>query len=531
MIRSLLNDYRDNPEAQDLIRLITYSSDSVFLTGKAGTGKSTLLRRLTSVISKNYIILAPTGIAALNVGGQTIHSFFQLEPRPYLPKDKDLKILKKKAKLLSKLDLIIIDEISMVRADLMRAIDLALRKNMKSKRAFGGKQLLMIGDLFQLPPVVDSRRQNEVDILEQNYHSPYFFSSGSFVGQSDFHVIELQEVYRQNDPTFIDVLNGIREGSYSGHHLKTLNRRYVPSFSPDDESQEIILATTNKVVDQTNQKQLENLRGREVEFHAKVSGSFESISSSTRLPAPISLKLKVGTRIMFIKNDPDKRWVNGSLGKVENIYSSTVEVKIDNYPESVILEQDIWEDIEYKWNKDKERIEQIVKGTFTQFPIKLAWAVTIHKSQGKTFEKVVIDLGRGAFATGQTYVALSRCTSLEGIKLKTRVNPSDIKVDNRIIKFLDKKNQANMERNEFNAIIKGLEKAAEEKTELSQKLKEATSEITTRDKQISRLNGSLSSLEYEMRRTQRRLRIQSYILAGLGVLSLGLSIVLIFMNI
>lgn len=457
MVQELLESYNDNPEAQDLIRVINYTSDSVFLTGKAGTGKSTLLKSLIKGISKKYIILAPTGIAALNIEGQTLHSFFQFEPRPYLPYDKDLAELPKKHDILNKLDLIIIDEISMVRCDLMNAIDLSLRKNLKSNLPFAGKQLLVIGDLFQLPPVVDNRKVEEVKILEASYKTPYFFSALAFEKGFRYYVIELEKVYRQKDESFISLLNGVRENMVQPHHLVKLNQRYNPDYIPSSSQFEIVLATTNEIARQTNDKEIRKLEGRLCDFHATVTGVFLRERLESKLPADRILQIKEDAQIMFIKNDQEKRWVNGSIGKIVSISSDSLRVKLDSNNQVHEVQKVTWESYEYAWNKEEEKIEKKINGEFTQFPVKLAWAVTIHKSQGQSFDKIIIDLGRGAFAAGQTYVALSRCRSFEGITLKSKVNYRDIKIDERVNEFLNLQNKAEMERKVFESILSGMQ--------------------------------------------------------------------------
>lgn len=312
-MKELLNKYKDNPEAKDVIRLLNYTNQSVFLTGKAGTGKSTLLQRLTHHIKKNYIILAPTGIAALNVEGQTLHSFFHFELRPYLPSDKDFAPLTKKEELLQKLDIIIIDEISMVRCDLMNAVDLILRKNLKTSIPFAGKQLFLIGDLFQLPPVIDSKKLEEVEILNANYSTPYFFSAKAFEAGSKYHLIELQRVYRQKDKDFIELLNGVRENNLQINHLTHLNKRFNPLYIPKGNEFEIILATTNEIVRRTNEKELQKLGTEHYEFEAVLTGIFLKERSESKLPADKVLQLREGAQIMFIKNDSEKRWVNAAI--------------------------------------------------------------------------------------------------------------------------------------------------------------------------------------------------------------------------
>lgn len=498
-MKKLLSQYSDNPEAQDLIRLINYTNESVFLTGKAGTGKSTLLSNLVTSIYKSYVILAPTGIAALNVKGQTLHSFFQFEPRPYLPNDQDLTILSKKENLLKNLDLIIIDEISMVRSDLMNAVDISLRKNLKSNLPFAGKQLLIIGDLFQLPPVVDKRKTKEVEILNTNYRTPYFFSSKVFESSFRYYTIELEKVYRQKDKDFIQLLNGVRENILENRHLIQLNQRCIPNYSSTGNDFEIVLATTNEIVRKINQQELLKLGGKHYEFKATVTGIFTHDSEESKLPADNILHLRIGSHVMFIKNDNEKRWVNGSLGIIISINENTLNVKLDSNNQCYDVQVETWESYDYIWNKEEERIDKNIVGTFTQFPLKLAWAVTIHKSQGQSFNKIVIDLGRGAFATGQTYVALSRCRSFEGITLKSRINRSDIKVDERIKEYLYSKDKKSMERERFEIIVKGMQDQLNQLEPLNKELTNKLREIEQANKllsiKVSDLNRSLLSSE------------------------------------
>lgn len=483
-MKILLEKYSDNLEACDLIRLIHYTSESVFLTGKAGTGKSTLLKSLVQHLRKSYVILAPTGIAALNVEGQTLHSFFQLEPRPYLPFDKDLSTLTKKENLLLKLDLIIIDEISMVRSDLMNAVDLTLRKNLKSNRPFGGKQLLVIGDLFQLPPVVDSRKPKEVEIINTNYSTPYFFSAKIFENGFKYHFVELQKVYRQSDPIFVKLLNAVRENSINQVHISRLNERYNPHYSAPSDGSEIILATTNIIVQKTNEQELEKLKGKLHVFEAITTGVFKRETSESKLPADKKLQLRVGAQVMFIKNDPNKKWVNGSIGKIISIGKDQLQVHLKGNNQTLQVNKVTWESYEYVWNKEEERVEKTINGTFEQFPLKLAWAVTIHKSQGQSFDKIIIDLGNGAFATGQTYVALSRCRSFNGIVLKSKVQEKDIQVDQKIKDFIKLKNVKSMEREKFEVIALSMQRRLNELEPLNIELQSKLQQIDVRAKAL-----------------------------------------------
>lgn len=435
----------NNKEFQDALKLIQYTRQSVFLTGKAGTGKSTFLRYICQNIKKKHVVLAPTGIAAINAGGSTLHSFFKLPFHPLLPNDPNLslqrgriheffKYTKPQRKLLEELELIIIDEISMVRADLIDAVDRILRVYSRNLREpFGGKQLLLVGDVFQLEPVVKS---DEREILNRFYPTAYFFSARVF-GQIDLVSIELQKVYRQTDKVFVGVLDHIRSNTAGAADLQLLNTRYGTDIEEHEEDMYVTLATRRDNVDYINDRKLAELPGIPVTFHGEVTGDFPESS----LPTSRELVLKPGAQVIFIKNDFDHRWVNGTIGVVsgfdeaeETLYIITDDGKeCDVKPES-------WKNIRYKYNEKKKEIEEEVLGTFSQFPVRLAWAITIHKSQGLTFSRVVIDFTGGVFAGGQAYVALSRCTSLEGIQLKRPVNRADIFVRPEIVHFSERFN-------------------------------------------------------------------------------------------
>lgn len=435
----------NNKEFQDALNLIQYTRQSVFLTGKAGTGKSTFLKYICQNTKKKHVVLAPTGIAAINAGGSTLHSFFKLPFYPLLPDDPNLslqrgriheffKYTKPQRKLLEELELIIIDEISMVRADLIDAVDRILRVYSRNLREpFGGKQLLLVGDVFQLEPVVKS---DEREILNRFYPTAYFFSAKVF-SQIDLVSIELQKVYRQTDKVFVGVLDHIRSNTAGSADLQLLNTRYGTDIEEHEEDMYITLATRRDNVDYINDRKLAELPGVPVTFHGEVTGDFPESS----LPTSRELVLKPGAQVIFIKNDFDHRWVNGTIGVVsgfdeedETLYIITDDGKeCDVKPES-------WKNIRYKYNEKKKEIEEEVLGTFSQFPVRLAWAITIHKSQGLTFSRVVIDFTGGVFVGGQAYVALSRCTSLEGIQLKRPVNRADIFVRPEIVHFSERFN-------------------------------------------------------------------------------------------
>lgn len=429
----------NNKEFQDALQLITHTRQSVFLTGKAGTGKSTFLKYICNHTRKKYVVLAPTGIAAINAGGVTLHSFFKLPFRPMLPDDPDLslshgrifeffKYPKEKRKIIAEVDLIIIDEISMVRADIIDCVDRILRVYSGNMRLpFGGKQLLFVGDVFQLEPVVPS---DQKEILSLFYASPFFFSARVF---KDINLvpIELQKVYRQTDPVFINVLDRIRNNAARKQELDTLNGRYFPSFEPQNEDMYITLATRRNQVDFINEKKLAELPGEEYVSVGKIEGDFPESS----LPTQLNLSIKEQAQVIFIDNDYERRWVNGTIGMVSGIdENGNVYVLLESGVEHLV-EPTSWRNYKYKYNEKERRIEEEIVGTFEQLPIRLAWAITVHKSQGLTFSRVVVDLTGGVFAGGQTYVALSRCTSLEGLVLKSKISSRDIFIRKEIVEF------------------------------------------------------------------------------------------------
>lgn len=430
-----------NQEFNNALDLITRTRHSVFLTGKAGTGKSTFLKHLCETTKKKYVVLAPTGIAAINANGSTIHSFFKLPFRPMLPDDPDLSLIngrifdffkykKDHKKLIQEVELIIIDEISMVRADMVDCIDRILRVYSNNMRTpFGGKQIVFVGDVFQLEPVVPSDSR---EIINRFYTNPFFFSAKVFE-EASLVPIEFTKIYRQTDKTFISILDKIRMGNVGASDLQTLNKRYEPTFNPNVDEMYITLATKRDNVDYINQRKMDELPTGEFISKGIIDGDFPESS----LPTGKDLVLKEHAQVMFIRNDLQwpRRWVNGSLGVVSQIDDmDNVYVLMEDGKE-VIVELETWRNYRYKYNEEEKKIEEEIIGTFTQLPLKAAWAITVHKSQGLTFSRVIIDFAGGVFAGGQAYVALSRCTSLEGMSLKKQINRSDVFVRPEILAF------------------------------------------------------------------------------------------------
>jgi len=446
----------DNQEWQQALQIIQYTRRSLFLTGKAGTGKSTFLRYVAQNTKKKYVILAPTGIAAINAGGQTLHSFFKLPFHPLLPNDtrysvrnirKTLKYSGITLKMLREIELIIIDEISMVRADIIDFIDKVLRIYCRNMREpFGGKQLLLVGDIFQLEPVI---KEDEWRLMQPFYPSAYFFDAKVWQ-QMQLVSIELRKVYRQNDQTFIALLDRIRQNQATDQDLADINTRYTedPKFQQysrhSQNAFEITLATRRDTVDWINEQQLLQLEGASSKFKGTIRGEFPLSS----LPAPMELEVKPGAQVIFTRNDKEKRWVNGTIGIVTGIDEEEGIIGVcDEDGNEYDVGEEIWENMRYTFDEKEQKIIEEQLGTFIQYPLRLAWAITVHKSQGLTFRQVKIDFsGGGAFAGGQTYVALSRCTSLQGLTLEEPIRHSDIFVRPEVIAFARRYNDGQLMR-------------------------------------------------------------------------------------
>lgn len=437
----------DNAELQNALQIIQFTRRSLFLTGKAGTGKSTFLRYIAANTKKKHIVLAPTGIAAINAGGSTLHSFFKLPFHPLLPNDSmysvrnirnTLKYNSEKIKIIREVELIIIDEISMVRADIIDFIDKVLRVYCRNMREpFGGKQLLLVGDIYQLEPVV---REDDRRLLAPFYRSSFFFDAKIFQ-QFSLVSIELKKVYRQSDPTFIGILDHIRTSQVHMQDLQLLNQRVGAQLDDSDSKLAITLSTRRDTVDYINENQLKLLPGEPTLFRGSIQGEFPESS----LPTPIELYLKTGAQIIFIKNDIEHQWVNGTLGTIigfDEEENAKIYVRTEN-GQGVMVEPAAWSNMRYHFNEVEKKIEEEEIGRYEQYPLRLAWAITVHKSQGLTFNQVKIDFTGGVFAGGQTYVALSRCTSLEGISLQEPIRQSEVFVRNEVKQFARHYNDQN----------------------------------------------------------------------------------------
>ena len=428
----------ENQDIRTAWDFVEHTGRSIFLTGKAGTGKTTFLKTVVERSSKRCIVVAPTGVAAINAGGMTIHSFFQLPFSPFVPNSQiknKFDFGKEKRKIISSLDLLIIDEISMVRSDLLDAIDSVLRRYRDRYKPFGGVQLLMIGDLQQLTPVVTA---GEERILAPYYDTPYFFGSKA-LAQIDYVTIQLEKVYRQQDDVFLTLLNHIRDGQPSEEDLQLLNSRCHPSFIPKPEEGYIRLTTHNQMANSYNESELEKLPGRAYTYQAKINGAFPEYS----YPTAETLTLKEGAQVMFVKNDPSGNhlYYNGRIGHVTLAEDDRLEVYCPGDDEAIEVVPLEWENARYTLNPETREIESEVLGKFTQLPLRLAWAITIHKSQGLTFERAIIDASL-SFAPGQVYVALSRCKTLEGMVLASRISPQAIINDERVDSYISHQEEA-----------------------------------------------------------------------------------------
>jgi ATP-dependent DNA helicase PIF1 len=439
------DDYLSDPFITDLFNRIERSNDNFFITGKAGTGKSTFLHFLSQNSRKNVVVAAYTGIAAINVGGTTLNSLFMLPFRPLLPRDEEITKFNKwnpRRAIIANMDTLIIDEVSMVRADILEAVDHSLRINGGDPfRPFGGKQVILIGDVFQLPPVVKSDNPTEWQIFEEVYKTPYFFSAPSFK-MTKFEFVEFTKIHRQSDEDFKEILNKIRIGNIDDDDLMPINKRVYPNYEPRDKDFVLTLVTTNRLAGDINDRKLNEIKEPEFTYKAEIKGDF----SKDKFPTDDTLRLKAGAQIIFIRNDTTsektakdnkRRWVNGTIAKIQSLTEEEIEVVFEDGSASKIS-RETWNNNVYKWNRMERKIVTETIGTFAQFPIKLSWAITIHKSQGLTFDKMVLNMGGGAFTHGQTYVALSRSRSLAGLALKKPITTRDIIIDDRVLDFYNK---------------------------------------------------------------------------------------------
>lgn len=416
-----------NTQFLEALRLMEESGEPLFVTGRAGTGKSTLLHCFRYKTKKRVAVVAPTGVAALNVKGQTIHSFFGFPPAVTIDDARKEAMWNRDPELYRNLDTIVVDEISMVRADLIDAMDVFLRVIRRSALSFGGVQMIFIGDLYQLPPVVT---RDERAFFTSVYPSPYFFDAHVFSGAaSGVRVFELTKIYRQKDADFISLLNAIRSNRLNSTHLTELNRRVDVPLKLF-RKKPICLTATNAAADAINDERLRKLFGKPRSFESVVSGEFDE----KQFPTDRVLQLKTGAQVMMLNNDSEGRWVNGTLGRIVKIEKQGIRVKMQGGEEELV-EKHTWNVLRYSFQEESKELSQESVGSFTQYPMRLAWAVTIHKAQGKTFDEVIVDLGRGSFAHGQTYVALSRCRTLAGLRLARPLRRSDVIMDDRVTKF------------------------------------------------------------------------------------------------
>ncbi|MES2808468.1 MAG: AAA family ATPase [Bacteroidota bacterium] len=428
--------YENDAIVNDLFDKIENTNNSFFITGKAGTGKSTFVQYFAHKTKKKLLKCAFTGIAAINVGGQTIHSFFRFPPKPLMPQDDEITIFEKyspKYNAIKEIDVIIIDEISMLRSDIVEAIDYSLRNNGGvPEKPFGGKQIIFVGDVFQLPPVVDGRSEIENELFTDIYKSKYFFDSPAYKTLNPKY-FEFKKSFRQgNDLRFVELLDKVRVCDIHSELLEEINSRHIPTYLPKNEDFVITLTSNNFIATTENTRRLNELDYTVFKFEANITGEFKE----DRYPTDKTLALKKDSQIIFIKNDLSKRWVNGTIAKIDFISDDIIEIRLQDKSVHKI-EKVTWEHRIYNYDRTKRKIVSELKGTFAQFPIKLAWAVTIHKSQGLTFDNVILDLGNGAFINGQVYTGLSRCRSLNGIILKNPLRKDDIIADSRIINFYE----------------------------------------------------------------------------------------------
>lgn len=433
-----------NIEFNYALDLVENSKSLIYLTGKAGSGKTTFLKYVREITKKKTVVLAPTGVAALNAGGQTIHSFFKIAPSIYLPDDIRLrakafpededkrtifdyfKYQKQHRNLITGMELLIIDEVSMVRCDLLDLVDRILRVfREREDEPFGGVQVLLIGDAFQLPPIAQS---NDWSILSNYYETPFFFSSKVLESNKPIY-IELKKIYRQQDDRFIQLLNNVRTNQVSQEDMELLNSRFLPAIFKNDNLNYVTIATHNRMVDATNQRKLDELQTEMKSYEALVNGEFPD----SMMPTDRVLNLKVGAQVMFIRNDTEKKYFNGKIGRIKELDELYVVVEVESGKE-IELKKYTWANIKYSWNPKEKKIEEEIIGDFTQFPLRLAWSITVHKCQGLTFDNVIADVS-SSFSPGQVYVALSRCTSLEGLVLKSKINRKSIMTDKNVIDF------------------------------------------------------------------------------------------------
>jgi ATP-dependent DNA helicase PIF1 len=414
-------DFKLSDEQEFLFKVMEETKQHMFVTGRAGSGKSVLLRHFREQTKKKVVVAAPTGIAALNVRGQTLHSLFKLPPQ--LHRKGSLSPNTRLNSLLKRIDCLVIDEISMVRADIMDAIDERLREARNNDSAFGGVQVIMFGDVYQLPPVVEE----ELHQFFEAVHGGYFFFNAHVWGEADFKIYELTQVFRQKDPVFKEILNAVRDGSVVDSQIEQLNARHDISVPSEGT---VTLAPTNALVTEINQRRLDQLKGKARHYTAVITG----VMKKSVFPTEENLQLKKDAQVVLLKNDKDGRWVNGSVGMIEGLFDNHIDVRVGGIVYT--LDRETWEEIVYTYDQDTHKVEAKIASSFTQYPIRLAWALTIHKSQGQTYESVALDLTTATFAPGQLYVALSRCTSLEGLYLKMPVKRSHIIVEPKVTAFM-----------------------------------------------------------------------------------------------